>query len=258
MILFVFEGQEREVDIFNALRQLYFGDEEVIVEFTYNTGFHTLYKELKKNDMSLFRVLQEASKKRDIDKLGGYKEDDFSEVFLVFDYDFHNKDVTLEQWNQNLKEMLDYFDDETKNGKMYVNYPMVESIRYTKELPDKDYYKYTVKRDECLKIKGNPTSGFKYKAAEFSAYLGLDFIQITESKTPEERDTVRKNWDYLKRQNVAKAHYLCDGANTFPRKKTLFPQAAVFDAQCKKYVNTDECRVAILNSFPIFLYEYFK
>ena len=258
MILFVFEGQEREVDIFNALKQLYFSDEEVIVEFTYNTGFHTLYKELKKSDMSLFRVLQEASKKRAVDKLGGYMEDDFSEVFLVFDYDFHNKNVALEQWNKNLGEMLAYFDDETKNGKMYVNYPMVESIRYTKELPDKDYWKYTVRRDECLKIKGDPTSGFKFKAAEFSAYLGLDFIQITEGKTQAERDAVRKNWNYLKWQNVAKAHYLCEGQNTFPRKKTLFSQASIFDAQCEKYVDTDDCCVAILNSFPIFLYEYFK
>ena len=62
MILYVLEGKEREFDIFKALKELYFSDDEVIVEFTYNTGFHTLYRNLKKNDMSLFRVLQEASK----------------------------------------------------------------------------------------------------------------------------------------------------------------------------------------------------
>ena len=109
MILFVFEGKEREVNIFNALKQLFFNSDEVIVEFTYNTGFHTLYKELKENGMSLFRVLQEASKKRENDTLGTYTEDDFSEVFLVFDYDFHNKHIPLEQWNDNLREMLAYF-----------------------------------------------------------------------------------------------------------------------------------------------------
>jgi len=258
MILFVFEGEEREVNIFNALKELYFNEDEVIVEFTYNTGFHTLYKNLKKNDMSLFRVLQEVSKKRKDDKLGDYNEDDFSEVFLVFDYDFHNKSIPLEQWNKNLEEMLEYFDDETRNGKMYVNYPMVESIRYTKLLPDKDYYKYTVKRDECIKVKGKPESGFKYMAASFSAYIGLDFIQISDGKTEEEKKTVRKNWDMLKRQNVAKAHYLCDGRFTYPRKKTMFTQTAIFEKQCKKYVNTKACCVSILNSFPIFLYDYFK
>lgn len=258
MILFVFEGKEREVDIFNALKQLYFDDDKVVVVFTYNTGFHTLYKELKKNDMSLFRVLQETSRKRKEDNLGKYKEDDFSEVFLFFDYDFHNRSVSLEQWNKNLGEMLAYFDDETKNGKMYVNYPMVESIRYTKELPDKDYYRYTVKREECLKQKGVPTSGFKYKASVFSAYKGLDFIQMRADKTPSEKEAVRRNWEYLKKQNVAKARYLCEGRNVFPRKKKLFLQTNLFDAQCKKYVETDECSVAVLNSFPLFVYDYFK
>ena len=258
MILVVFEGKEREVDIFNALKQLFFSDEEVIVEFTYNTRFHTLYKNLIENDMSLFRVLQEASRKRENDTLGAYREDDFSEVYLFFDYDFHFRFIPLEQWNENLREMLDYFDDETKNGKMYVNYPMVESIRYTKLLPDKDYYTYTVKRDECPKKKGDPTSGFKYMAAQFSAYPGLDFIQINENKTIEDRKAVLQNWKYLKRQNVAKANYLCTGRNTFPKKKRLFAQLEILDAQCRKYVQSDPCCVSILNSFPIFLYEYFK
>lgn len=258
MILFVFEGKEREIDIFNALKQLFFGKDEVIVEFTYNTGFHTLYKNLKKNEMSLFRVLQEASQKRDKDTLGAYKEDDFSEIYLIFDYDFHNKSISLEQWNNNLKEMLEYFNDETRNGKMYVNYPMVESIRYTKTLPDKDYYKYTVERNECLKIKGDPTSGFKYKAAAFSDYTGLDFIQINDSKTTIEKKEVKKNWNLLKRQNVAKARYLCDGINAYPRTRKLFKQTSIFKAQCDKYVNMSPCCVSILNSFPIFLYEYFK
>lgn len=258
MILFVFEGKEREVDIFNALKQLFFNSDEVIVEFTYNTGFHALYKNLKENNMSLFRVLQEASRKRENDTLGAYKEDDFSEVYLVFDYDFHNKSIPLHQWNKNLGEMLDYFNDETGNGKMYVNYPMVESIRYTKLLPDKDYYQYTVKREDCPKRKGDPTSGFKHLAAEFSAYIGLDFIQINDKKTTEERETVRHNWDLLKRQNVAKANYLCTGQNTYPRQKRLFPQSDIFSAQCEKYVQSDPCCVSILNAFPIFLYEYFK
>lgn len=257
-MLFVFEGQEREVDIFNALKQLFFSKDKVIVEFTYDTGFHTLYKNLKKNDMSLFRVLQESSRKRENDNLGAYKEDNFSEIFLFFDYDFHNRSIRLEKWNENLKEMLAYFDDETGNGKMYVNYPMVESIRYTKSLPDKDYYSYTVKRDECMKIKGDPTSGFKRKVADFSAYPGLDFIQITNSKTAKERETVRRHWNWLKRQNVAKARFLCDGRNTYPRKKTLFTQASIFEAQYCTYVNADPCCVSILNSFPIFLYDYFK
>ena len=46
--------------------------------------------------------------------------------------------------NEILSEMLEYFDDETGNGKLYVNYPMVESLKYTKELPDEHYAEYVV------------------------------------------------------------------------------------------------------------------
>lgn len=44
--------------------------------------------------------------------------------------------------------MLEMFSNETEYGKLYINYPMVESICYTKELPDKDYANYTVSREE--------------------------------------------------------------------------------------------------------------
>lgn len=34
---------------------------------------------------------------------------------------------------------MDYFSDETENGKLYINYPMIESLKYTKEIPDANY-----------------------------------------------------------------------------------------------------------------------
>ena len=63
-------------------------------------------------------------------------ESDFSEVYLFFDYDFQNKNLELSEINSQLTEMLDFFSDETDNGKLYINYPMIESIRCTRKLPD--------------------------------------------------------------------------------------------------------------------------
>lgn len=34
-------------------------------------------------------------------------------------------------------------------------------------------------------------------------------------------------------------------------------QQDIFDSQLSKYVNTEECKVAILNALPIFLFDYF-
>ena len=67
---------------------------------------------------------------------------------------FNINSLSLEEIiNSRLKDMLELFDDETSNGKLYINYPMIESIRYAKELPDRNYYQYTVKCAECHDFK---------------------------------------------------------------------------------------------------------
>ena len=55
----------------------------------------------------------------------------------------------------------------------YIDYPMVESIRYTKFLPDANYLTYTISRTDCNRFKG--------LSAEFSAYRSFDFILLTEN-----------------------------------------------------------------------------
>ena len=56
-------------------------------------------------------------------------------------YDFQNSQLSLDEINRRVEEMLKLFDDETDNGKLYINYPMIESIRYT--------------RDKYLKVRDN-------------------------------------------------------------------------------------------------------
>ena len=48
-------------------------------------------------------------------------------------YDFQNSQLSLDEINRRVEEMLKLFDDETDNGKLYINYPMIESIRYTRD-----------------------------------------------------------------------------------------------------------------------------
>lgn len=57
--------------------------------------------------------------------------------------------------------------------------------------------------------------------------------------------------------NVEKANYIVSGNACIPEKKADIDQHAIFEAQVRKYVNPDE-RVAILSSFPIFLYDYLR
>ena len=57
--------------------------------------------------------------------------------------------------------------------------------------------------------------------------------------------------------NVCKANLLTTGLYTMPREKSDIGQLAIFRNQVMKYVKPNE-NVAILNSVPIFIYEYMK
>lgn len=265
MILFVFEGVNREPDIFKTLEQLFFihpsGMNEKILTYPYGTSFHTLYNVLNKENISLLEHLRDKAKNNRNNKLRKYydvfleyMEMDFSEIFLFFDYDFHIKNMPLDRWNEELDRMLLMFDNETENGKMYISYPMVESIRYTKKLPDPQYYTYWVKQEDCMKVSGNPKTGFKFSAAEFSYYNGLSFIQLNDDN----RTEVEENWQYLKEQNVSKANYICTGKNEMPTHKEDVAQKVIFKNQLENFVRQPNCGVSILNAFPLFLYDYFK
>jgi hypothetical protein len=103
----------------------------------------------------------------------------------------------------------------------------------------------------------------RYISINFSAYSSLDFILIDPRKDMSELSekklkSLRENWEYLKNQNVNKANYICHGKNELPSKKKEIDQELIFESQLKKHVNKEHSEVAILNAFPLFLYEYFR
>lgn len=254
MILFVFEGKKREPDLFRSLQKLFFPRENEQIVCSFGNNLYQLYKDLKEygDDGDVVSVLMEKFEGEENNPFSGVeRSSDFSEIFLFFDYDFHNANLPLEEINKQVREMLSVFNDETDKGKLYINYPMIESIRYTKELPDLFYYTYIIEREQCGCFKG--------LAADFSFYRSLDFIQIDKRKIPseEEMEKLKNNWMYLKEQNVSKANYICSGVNSIPLCKDVISQDKIFDKQLEKYVWQNPCRVSVLNAFPLFLYEYF-
>lgn len=263
MILFVFEGEKREPTLFRTMLHLFFPQIKDKILCSYKNNIYNLYRKINETDESqdIVSVLRQKWQGepdnlfKDI-----YTTSDISEIYLFFDYDCQNqtkgKELTLQQLNQQMEELLSFFDDETGNGKLYVNYPMIESIRYTKLLPDKNYNSYTIPISECI--------NFKQRAAEFSAYPNLDFISFkydnkkNSLKIPnnEQCETIKQNWQYLKEQNVRKALLLTTGSKQIPQKKELISQHDIFSSQIRKYIKVDNS-VSVLNSLPLFLYEYF-
>ena len=253
MILFVFEGAKREPDLFRAIETLFFQDKQNIV-CSFGNNIYELYNELQsfEGDGDIVSILKERYQgQKDSPFTDDAKSSDFSEIYLIFDYDFQNKNISLDVMNSQLEEMLDMFDDETDNGRLYINYPMVEAIRYTKNLPDADYWTYVVSRKDCTE------TSFKNLADSFSDYKSLDFLSLSTRRqaTEKERSSRLGNWSLLIAQNVSKANYICSGENEIPEDKETVSQIAIFDAQ-KRYQTSSES-VSILSAFPLFLFDYF-
>ncbi len=258
MILFVFEGKSDQI-YFEAVKRLFFPEKRDTFVCTYNSNIYSLYGKLQEHDVlnglseidtvSVFKnILLEKGDKT----LENIREDEVAEIYLFFDYDFQERGGTFAKNNEKLAKMLDYFADETSRGKLYINYPMVESIRYTKELPDNDYWTYTVTRQKCQEER------FKHQVHEFSFYgSNLEYLILTvkSADIQEKANKAKENWKYLISMNVSKANYICNDNNELPDAANS--QKEIYENQLAKYVNTGENKVAILNAFPIFLFDYF-
>ncbi len=250
MILFVFEGEKREPAIFATMEKLFFPEGKSHIFCSYGNNIYRLYRKLKEDpDLDFLSVLYASAK----DKMFWAYRKKIDEVYLFFDYDRHDQSAI----DAHLQEMLEAFNNETDKGKLYINYPMVESLFYTKELPDSYFNEYTVPIKQL--------SSFKKLCADFNIYKSFDFCLLPpniSTKYSEDQEKYckrcRENWQHLQSQNVQKAHWLCTQQKIFSLAEIFRPlnQQSILEQQIQKYVIPRQ-EVAILNAFPLFLFDYF-
>lgn len=131
-VAFVVEGSEREPIVINNMIKTYFKHVEIkIVNLPAEQNIYMLWQQLKKDEFEtdIIEVLREYSKVAE-KELEGLERDDFSEVYLFFDYDNHQDNLPAGVNPKDaLDEMLQVFDNENDFGKLYINYPMIEALR---------------------------------------------------------------------------------------------------------------------------------
>lgn len=90
--------------------------------------------------------------------------------------------------------MLEFFSDETDNGKLYVSYPMIESIKCTQKLPDEHFFEYKASREDCSDFKN-------YVSNKYTYYKSTDFMQFTIDKKTNELRTISKERETSVKEN---------------------------------------------------------
>lgn len=256
MRLFVFEGEKHEIVFFETIKELFFKEvknDYIICSFKNN--IYNLYERMEKSREDILAVLKDVWKNlpdypiHSIERMS-----DISEVFLFFDYDRQNNN-DQSYTDDVLEKMLEFFSDETENGKLYISYPMIEALCYTKKLQDQNYIDYVASLDECNK--------FKHLVSQFSDYKNFDFIAFKPKKYGEgvcvnqtKIQKLKQNWQNVIEQNVIKANFICSNKKGIPKNKEDITQQKIFISQIQKYIPSK--KLAILASYPLFLYDYFE
>lgn len=122
--LLIVEGYHEKEKLFYLLLKCF---PELTIKYDdiliYKTNIYILYDDIKKEygenweqeDIDLaFLVTKDTLKLR---------KTNFTDIFLVFDYERQDPNFSANK----IMKMQQYFSDSTENGKLYINYPMVES-----------------------------------------------------------------------------------------------------------------------------------
>lgn len=163
-ILLIVEGAKQEKALFRALLACYRLDLEYEI-YSYGTNIYELYEKMfsdgMQDELSLLGVLKERAAAGD----RWLFDQDYSDILLVFDYDPQDDRFSPER----LETMQDYFNESTDNGKLYVNYPMVEACKHFLKMPDAEFINRMVTLDDVSRYKqivGN-ASGYQSFERDF-------------------------------------------------------------------------------------------
>lgn len=226
-ILFILEGNRPEKQITDSLHQ-YFATDNTIIKASFCTTIYSLFRKIEEdNDLDTFNLVKEIDANKEI--LMGYTRKDFAEIYLFFDYDGHATNADDEK----IREMLQFFNEETDKGKLYISYPMVESLKHIED------YNTFPDATSAINLKGGYKPIANMKCLEQFKHIGLYNLEI---------------WKELTQLHLKKMNNIVN--NTFELPTELITQMTIFENQSIKFI-VPKGIVSILNAFPIFLHDYY-
>ncbi|MCD8221858.1 MAG: hypothetical protein LUD07_06645 [Clostridiales bacterium] len=139
--LLIVEGDHEKNKLFWLLFQCF---PEINIEmddvWVYGTNIYKLYEAIdtiydpgwaeRGDDIDLPYVISKGKHLKEL----CYKRD-FINILIVFDYERHDPFFS----EQKILDLQKYFTDAADMGKLYINYPMIESYQHLKRLPDEEY-----------------------------------------------------------------------------------------------------------------------
>ncbi|PHI12881.1 hypothetical protein LDK30_00420 [Fusobacterium polymorphum] len=232
-ILILLEGEKLDKNIIENLKDIHkFNDNiEVII---YKTNIHILYDHIKNEYGTTWPVKIIPLLRKRIQNFN-LQDSDIGQIYLFFDSDMQAPQAN----NERLEEMFKYFNDETKNGKLYISYPMVEAF-FDIDFEQEEYYKN-------------------------KEIMGTDYVNYKSDKNV--KVNILKQQDILKdknkidiifKQNIKKLNYIINTDFSFLDYESYIDisEIDIFNSQVKRYGDL-KTKISVLSPFPKFFIDYF-
>lgn len=235
-ILLIVEGEKTEKQLLNQLFKVYgikVLDKQI---YAYTTNIYDLYDRVFKDsldeldDLDFLLALKEKGinhKQKDL------LSQEYSDILLIFDYEpqdhnFGSKEISI---------MMDYFSESTDKGKLYINYPSVESFKHFNSIPDKFFLSKNVHIDDLKSI-------------------GYKRIVNQESYCTDIRKYSKECFDYIISESIKKAEYIekQEISHTFNDSYKNIDESRLLETINQMFTNQQI--IPVLNTSLFFICEY--
>lgn len=237
VMLFIVEGEDRDLRFATEMSRCFMEtrDDVRVVYLPAGKNIYMLYDQLVRDEFEtdVVELLRESSDKI-ANSLDGVKRDSVDQIYLFFDYDPHQDNVPVECADDWIRAMIDSFDNEVENGKMYVSYPMVEAL-------------YDYRAGQCQSY-----SGCYIEASDIPDYKRIS----GEGNLNTGKHMQISQWKDCIASFVLRCKCLLDIEEmSFERYRDLVTVKAVFNEE--RRLLRKEGKVFALSAFPEFLLDYF-
>lgn len=144
-VLAIVEGESADFKLINHFFNLFFDDEFYV--WAYKTNFYALYDTLSLEDENNYDDLdiKQVIKSREAStEIKAKLDEKYTDIILVFDLDPQDQRFKEEK----VYKMLSVFHESSDNGKLYINYPMVEAFKHISSTTDLTYIDRVVNMDD--------------------------------------------------------------------------------------------------------------
>lgn len=239
-IAFIVEGAKSEPLILKNLSKCLFDKFNMeIITLSSSCNIYVLWQALKRDDfdVDIIEVIKEMHSHNQTNKeaIAALKSDEFSEVYLFFDYDGHQRNLPKEcNGDKVIQEMLESFSNETEMGKLFISYPMVEAIR--------DYHEEYGICHRCT-CEAYKNVNYKNQTSNFARFQNVTKLNI-------------QDWDALIEIFLLRSKCLLSLEDMSAYVENEISPIQIFEQQLTKFIMPYQ-KVMVLSAFPEFLIEYF-